>query len=168
VFKIDLDNPIVKYFINAAFIIYLVILVWVLFIGFGNVERSTHFENPNDHFLPMESTFTMLRNARFYDFRGRPMFLLILNIIGNLGLLAPWGILAPLVFTKLNSIKKIALSAFLISFSAETIQFIFSIGIFDIDDLIFNTVGAVVGFITLQVSQKYLNFSDQVSSCHLS
>jgi glycopeptide antibiotics resistance protein len=137
-----------------------VALCWVLFFQVGETDRASYFDNPDDHLLPFHSTFGMFKNAFTYRYTahgGEFRNIFLMNVLGNLVLLLPWGVLAPLAFKKLNGVKWIALSGFLISFSAEIIQYIFSIGIFDIDDLIFNTLGAIIGFYLLQIT-KYLFF----------
>lgn len=153
-----MDNKYWKFFLKFSLGSYLVILGWVLFFQIGTTDRDSYFVNPDDHFLPFSSTYNMLKNAFTYRFTpqgGQFQKIFLINVLGNLVLLLPWGFLAPLVFKKLNNFLKIALSGFCISFAAEVTQYIFSLGIFDIDDLMFNTVGAVVGFYVLVVV-KYL------------
>jgi glycopeptide antibiotics resistance protein len=76
------------------------------------------------------------------------------NIIGNIILFIPLGVLLPLTSGKFHSLKKIAFVAFLFSFGIEFIQFIsFHFGIYrtaDIDDIILNTFGTVLGFIVIK------------------
>ncbi|GEO04020.1 hypothetical protein AAE02nite_16840 [Adhaeribacter aerolatus] len=155
-----LDNNFLKYFFRASLCIYLVVLCWVLFFQVGTTDRDTYFVNPDDHLLPFHSTIEMLKKAFAYRYaphgdQFRDIFLI--NIMGNLVLLLPWGFLAPLVLGKLHNVKRVAISGFLISFSAEVIQFTFSLGIADVDDLIYNTIGAVMGFYLLQIA-KYMLF----------
>jgi glycopeptide antibiotics resistance protein len=76
--------------------------------------------------------------------------MLIRNLAGNFFLLFPWGMLLPIIFPKIARIRYVALSAFCFSLSAETTQYVFSLGIFDIDDIILNTIGAITGFIFLR------------------
>jgi glycopeptide antibiotics resistance protein len=76
------------------------------------------------------------------------------NIIGNIILFIPLGILLPLISNKFHSLKKMTVIAFLFSLFIEFIQFIsFHFGIYrtaDIDDIILNILGAVLGFIVVK------------------
>lgn len=76
------------------------------------------------------------------------------NIIGNVILFIPLGFLLPLITNKFHSLKKIIVVAFLFSLFIEFVQFIsFHFGIYrtaDIDDIILNTLGAVLGFIAIK------------------
>jgi glycopeptide antibiotics resistance protein len=68
-----------------------------------------------------------------------------MNIIGNIILLVPFGFLIPFVFTKINW-KQIIVVSILCSFIIEGIQAILHIGIFDIDDVILNAIGIMIGY----------------------
>lgn len=73
------------------------------------------------------------------------------NIIGNLILLIPLGILLPCLFKAVNSSKKILIICMVCSISIELIQFVLrQFGTFrtvDIDDLILNTIGGMLGWL---------------------
>jgi glycopeptide antibiotics resistance protein len=77
------------------------------------------------------------------------------NIIGNVILLVPLGILLPLLSTRFNSFKKIFIAALLFSLSIEVIQLVSrSFGIYrsaDVDDVILNITGALVGLFILRI-----------------
>lgn len=101
----------------------------------------------------------MLKNAHTYRNTARGgefLDILLVNIMGNLVLLLPWGILAPLVIKRLRHLRGVAISGFLISLTAEVLQFSFKLGVFDIDDLMYNTIGAVAGFYLLKVAKYFL------------
>lgn len=68
------------------------------------------------------------------------------NIILNYLLFVPFGILIPLEHKRFRNIWKTTLAAFVFSLSIEMIQLITGIGIFEFDDLLGNTVGAMIGY----------------------
>ncbi|GKX67013.1 VanZ family protein [Inconstantimicrobium mannanitabidum] len=85
----------------------------------------------------------------------------IINIVGNLVLLMPLSILVPMLFKKFRSMKKTIILCFLVSVSIEFLQFL---SMFcgnrrsvDIDDVILNTLGAVLGFFIFKYLQKIIN-----------
>lgn len=67
-----------------------------------------------------------------------------INIWGNILLFVPLGIYL-MIYYKNNSPKRVILTALIVSVVAEILQFIFAIGAMDIDDVILNTVGAILG-----------------------
>ena len=76
----------------------------------------------------------------------KKIFLIL--FLGNLGWFFPFG--AYLKYKNI-SILKILFFSFLFSLLVESSQFIFKCGIFEIDDLILNTIGAVLGAIFISV-----------------
>ena len=66
------------------------------------------------------------------------------NVLGNILLFIPPGIILPLISDKMT-LKKCVAAGFVLSLCAETAQYIFCLGMSDIDDLITNTLGALAG-----------------------
>jgi len=68
-----------------------------------------------------------------------------INLVGNIGLLAPLGFLAPLVFRNITWKKSLAL-AVASGLVIEILQTVLHVGIFDIDDVILNAFGVMLGY----------------------
>lgn len=68
------------------------------------------------------------------------------NIGGNIIGFIPLGILLPIVFRVLRKWWRLTLLVFLISLSFETFQLFTGVGVFDVDDLILNTFGGIIGY----------------------
>jgi len=67
---------------------------------------------------------------------------------GNLALLAPLGILLPVVFKSLRGLIRLTLLVALISLGIETVQGVLITGrTFDVDDIILNTIGATLAYL---------------------
>ena len=71
------------------------------------------------------------------------------NLFGNVLVFMPLGFLTPLLFSKANSFKRILLMSILVSGCIELSQFILGVGISDIDDVILNVAGGVLGYLVL-------------------
>ena len=71
---------------------------------------------------------------------------LLLNIIGNVAMFIPSGIVLPIIYRRLDTFVKVLLAGSCISLCIEIIQLPFSVRATDIDDLILNTVGVIVGY----------------------
>ncbi|NLZ80619.1 MAG: VanZ family protein [Clostridiales bacterium] len=70
-----------------------------------------------------------------------------MNILGNIVPFIPFGFFVPMVlFKKVRFLKTILLS-FLCVLLFEIFQFISMLGFFDIDDVILNTLGCMVGYL---------------------
>jgi VanZ like protein len=87
------------------------------------------------------------RTLRFYLDRPSVKEALI-QIGGNLVLLAPLGILLPVIFTKLRTVVRITLAAAAISLVIEAAQgFLVAGRAFDADDVILNTTGVLLAYL---------------------
>lgn len=64
----------------------------------------------------------------------------------NAVIFLPLGILLPMIWKKMNSLKWILLTGFLGSLIIELSQFILQCGVVQTEDLIMNTVGAGIGY----------------------
>ena len=71
---------------------------------------------------------------------------LLLNVIGNVAMFIPSGIVLPIIYKRLDSFVKVILVGGGISLCIEIIQLPFRVRASDIDDLILNTVGVIIGY----------------------
>ncbi len=69
-----------------------------------------------------------------------------LNVLLNIAMFAPFGFLLPLFGDKFRRWNLTIPLGFVTSLAIELLQLIFARGIFDVDDLFCNTLGAVIGF----------------------
>ena len=86
-------------------------------------------------------------------FRYEPgTYLFYKNILGNVLLFLPFGFFVG-YFIKVKKVSVMLLLTFIVSLSIETIQL--SIGrVFDVDDVILNVLGGLIGFILYKVLNK--------------
>ncbi|MCM3457513.1 VanZ family protein [Bacillus atrophaeus] len=106
-----------------------------------------------DSYIPFVSGNNFIPFYFFVDvYQEGLQYYVIRSIGGNLILLLPVGLLFPLLFKKLNNLKRIFLTGFFISFFIELTQLSISLFLrtsyrsFDVDDLILNTLGTVLGY----------------------
>lgn len=71
---------------------------------------------------------------------------LLVNLIGNIAMFIPTGIILPVLYRRLNNFFKAVAVGALISLCIEILQLPFSARFSDIDDLILNTVGVAIGY----------------------
>lgn len=126
------------------FFIYFLILINLTIFKMGMLQIS--FQNQfYINYIPFIETIKMFQD----NFMG--IGNAIYNIVGNILLFVPLGFFIPLLFNKKNKVINIALYGFFISFIIEGIQLFTAFNLTDIDDIIFNTLGSVVGFLIFKI-----------------
>ena len=78
----------------------------------------------------------------------------LLNVVGNVLAFMPCGFLLPAISRRCRRIYYAVPVGFLISFLIECTQLIFRVGSFDVDDLMLNTLGVLLGFILNRFIQR--------------
>ena len=71
----------------------------------------------------------------------------LLNLIGNTAMFVPLGIVWPIVYSRLNTPLKAIGAGFGFSLFIEILQLPFYDRVSDIDDLILNTTGFIIGYV---------------------
>ncbi len=71
---------------------------------------------------------------------------LLLNVIGNVAMFIPSGILLPVLYRRLDSFWKVLGAGALLSLGIELLQLPFSVRATDVDDLIQNSCGVALGY----------------------
>lgn len=149
----------VKIIIGISFIFYLLALIIVLFID----SRGTGYGMPfvaylrfSVNIIPFKTIVTYIK--AIFD-GSMNLNIPIRNLGGNFILFLPMGIYLPFLIKRLDSFKRFAISMIILLLSVELIQLITRRGSFDIDDLILNLFGALLGFIVWRTKlfQKLIN-----------
>ncbi len=132
--------------VTASAIIYIFILYWMLFRGFGraNIMLSESMQYSYAFNLIPFKTIIKYTSAIFDgDIRGHA----IRNLFGNLFLLLPVGFYLPFFHKKAASLKTYAIVVAIFIVIIEVGQLITMSGSLDIDDFILNFTGALLGFL---------------------
>ncbi len=82
----------------------------------------------------------------------------LINIIGNIAMFIPVGIVWPICFQKLDSIKKTVFSGMVFILFVELTQLLCPERHTDIDDLILNTSGVLIGACIIFAIRKHRKF----------
>ncbi len=69
------------------------------------------------------------------------------NLAGNIVVFVPFGFLLPYVFEKGRKFWVMLLNAFILVLGIEVFQLFSAFGAFDVDDILLNCLGAVLGYI---------------------
>ena len=137
------------YLYNIGIIIFSITMVMIFSLTGISPMSGFHIDIKIEEisFIPFMTIIEMLQ--------GGITLHTIINIIGNIVMFIPVGFFSPLLWTKLNSLKKVVLFGFGISFIIEFTQ-LFLIRATDIDDLILNTSGAMLGYLVLLAFKKLI------------
>lgn len=84
---------------------------------------------------------------------GISMFSYYYNLYGNILWFVPMGFGAAYLAKEKHSFLRTLSIGFLVSLSIEVLQYFFDTGIPDIDDLIFNTTGTIIGILLFHLIQ---------------
>ena len=91
---------------------------------------------------PLRVNLVPLVNILDYDIKREAT----INIIGNISMFIPTGIIMPILYKRLDCFWKVLFAGAGLSFVIEMIQLLFPGSVTDIDDLILNTAGAAIGY----------------------
>lgn len=83
------------------------------------------------------------------------------NILGNIFLFVPFAFLLPICFSKGRTLKESFLYSFLLSTLVELYQFTFRVGVLDVDDVILNVIGGIIGYIVYKLTIKWLHKTEK-------
>ena len=121
----------------------IVVVVRFTFCPFGKVDGKIQ-----PLLFDPEKVFPLWVNFKpfIYLFDYPTMREALLNLIGNTAMFIPLGIVWPAVFKKLNTHGKVILAGFGVSLTIEVLQLPFFGRSTDIDDLILNTLGFLIGY----------------------
>lgn len=129
-----------KLLLKSIFVFYLATLFEITTLrGYYNLFELDH----SDLFMGKWQLVPL-----YYTFRGLQVgwWEFIYPFFGNILWFIPLGLLLPLVYSKIRSINVIVIIVLAVSLSIEVIQWILNTGISDIDDIIFNLIGGLIGY----------------------
>lgn len=145
--------------INLSFFIFIFTVIGITLLPIPTdprliqsmIETKTQAHN---NFIP----FSNFLNAMDYN----ALSLYFRQIAGNTLLLLPLGFYAPLIWPKVKGFKTVILIGISCTIGIELLQVLISklIGVtyrsFDVDDIIFNTIGIIVGYFVLKLTSLLL------------
>jgi glycopeptide antibiotics resistance protein len=129
--------------ITGLLLLYTVLLSYWMFFGFGRTTQSTYSYN----LVPFSTIerFLYSKNIRYH---------LLINIFGNIAVFVPFGILLPLCLQK--TFIRILIVFLAGVLCLETLQLVCRRGTFDVDDIILNTAGFLLGWIFYLLGRRFI------------
>lgn len=142
-----------KTILAATFAVYLAAAVYLLFMRHAASDMLfSEYVRQNTNFIPFFSFYVLFTTPYISSLVLVPFFK---NLIGNLVLFLPWGIMLPLLGKRFKSAKPFFLLTACVIIAVELLQLVFKVGICDVEDFILNMLGAAIGYlITRILTQK--------------
>lgn len=129
-----------RWFTNVLFLVYLILLAWIILMktefSFDHIYRVR-----STNFIPFEGTAVYNNQLHYQE--------IYLNVL----IFVPFGIYLSVLKPSWHFLQK-AILIFLVSFSFESLQYIYAIGVTDITDLLGNTLGGIIGILFYLIIQK--------------
>lgn len=145
-------QKIVRICLWTAFAVYGFALVYILFLSrSGRFPYNSFWEyvKYSVNLIPFKTVWGYVE-----DYMAQGPWILTLairNIGGNFILFFPMGMFLPCLFPKTQKFRRTLLISFCTILCVELIQLLLRRGIFDVDDLILNISGWLIGFAVLKI-----------------
>jgi glycopeptide antibiotics resistance protein len=131
-----------------VFALYLILLFYLLFFS-EKLGRTVVTEQ-------YRYNLTLFREIRrYYNLRNSEPKMFLLNIFGNVAAFVPFGYLVPKLKQRSTSFFFTALFSFELSLCVELLQLVFKLGCFDVDDLLLNTLGGMLGYLIYRITHYF-------------
>lgn len=125
-----------------TFYLYIILLMYFLFFseryGRENILQDYHY---NLEFFKEIKRFITYRQQLGYE-------TFIVNIIGNVLAFAPLGFFLPLLEKRYQKFLITVFLCCMFSLCVELTQLYLKVGIFDVDDILMNTLGGILGYLS--------------------
>lgn len=134
--------------LTTLFTIYCAVMLWLLFFrSYGRTPDVEYRQQlmQNINIVPF---YTIGNYARviFQRTNADVFWHCVINIIGNVALFVPAGLLIPAIWLKMRKLFRFLPLCAGVMFLVETLQLFTLLGRFDVDDLILNLLGMTLGF----------------------
>lgn len=134
-----------KIFSRSLFILYVFITIYFLFFSEA-LGRTIISENYRYNLTLFKEIERFLSNS---DTLG--VFPVVLNVVGNVLCFMPFGFLVPMIHSRKIGLVSMILRAFGFSMCIEVAQLFLKVGCFDVDDLLMNTLGGILGYLLFKI-----------------
>ena len=128
-------------------IFYAALFLYAVFFA----RRRRHMVQRYLNVYPLKKTIREFQVLNYADKRDVVNF--FSNLAGNFILFIPYTFIMVILFNYKNG-RLVLLSVFLLSLSVETLQYVFRVGVADVDDVLLNTAGGWAGTWICMLLQK--------------
>ncbi|AHC19504.1 MULTISPECIES: VanZ family protein [Paenibacillus] len=133
-------------------ILYTGLLLYWMFLGFGRTLRPGPPYSYN--IVPFDTIRQYWRAMESFPFRVWGV-----NLLGNIGVFIPFGILVPIIWVSMRSIGSLLLTIVIALVILEVSQMLLGAGTMDVDDIILNVLGVLCGRVAYVFVRKKLGIT---------
>lgn len=128
---------------KLLFLLYIAFMIYVLFLS-PHYNRAVGRVTYN--LIPFRTIIGYIKYYQHYSLENW-----LTNLLGNVVVFMPLGFFLPISFKKMDGYKMVLFLTFGSSLAAESLQRFLRVGSFDVDDIILNTIGGVLGYLVYRV-----------------
>jgi glycopeptide antibiotics resistance protein len=159
-----------KIFLTLLLGLYLLVLTKLIllkYIGFADITSG--FDFSFNEYQWRASNFIPLKTIIYYLFLADVnLNIKIENLVGNVIGFVPLGFILPLLSKRFLSLKAVIAAAFSLSLTYEIVQLLFGLGSFDVDDLILNTLGGILGYMPIKLTYRMIHYRKRQLNMNMS
>jgi len=125
------------------FVLYIIFLFWFLIFSdwYGRVGETGEYRYNLELFREIK---------RFWTYREQLGIVAYENLFGNILIFMPLGFFMPMA-SRYRSFILTVFYSFGLSFCVEIFQLVTRVGCFDVDDMLLNTIGGMLGYIIFAI-----------------
>lgn len=133
----------------VLFVMYILLLVYFLFLSEEYGRKDFALREYRYNLTPFQEI------KRFWIYREKVgYFAAFLNLAGNVIGFVPFGFFLPIISYRCRNGWLTGILGFSLSLLVESVQLIGKVGCFDVDDLILNTLGTVLGYVIFRLCNR--------------
>jgi glycopeptide antibiotics resistance protein len=148
IWRIELKKKTRERFIKAAWLLFYLYIILLSYFLFFSEHYGRDFIS-DEYRYNLEFLKEIKRFIRYREQLGFESF--VVNIMGNILAFAPFGFLLPLLNKRFHNFFIMTLISLLFSLAIESVQLAFKVGIFDVDDVLLNSIGGVIGYVAYAI-----------------
>ena len=131
----------------VLFFSYTGLMIYLLFFGFSRAARTERLYN----LIPFKTIWSYIVDIQYYN-----LDIWVINLFGNVAAFIPFGFFIPCLFRHYTNWYKLMNLLFWALLLVETTQYIFKVGSFDVDDIILNMAGGLLGYWMYRITVGYI------------
>lgn len=130
---------------KICFVLYIGFIIYFLIFSDWYGRTTTGMEEYHYNLILFKEI------KRFWEYRHQVgLFAMFTNLFGNVLIFMPFGFFMPMA-SRYRSFFSTLFWSFGLSLGVEVFQLVSKVGCFDVDDLLLNTIGGVLGYIVFAV-----------------
>lgn len=131
------------------FLLYLAVMLKVILFKYGLMPEEMSLDRLQFR-LQHGANFTPFKTIAYYLSGHASTPTAVRNIGGNIFLFSPLGLLLPFILPRIKRVGQITAIALGTSLFLELVQLLTGLGGFDVDDLLLNVLGGILGVLAFQ------------------